>query len=575
MSEAKPRMQMDQLVALCKRRGFLFQSSEIYGGINGFWDYGPLGVELKRNIREAWWHDMVTSHNELVCPPGAPSPYEMVGIDAAIIMHPQVWKCSGHYDQFHDMMQSCRQCKKLFRADQVTELLRESEWVQSLTQSLGFSLEDRQVLVNEEALVRWLRGKGKKLAPGLAVLRELEAGGNPGVDRLAQITGQSWSPWELLAELAANSQHDGAKRAPCPECGGDLTEPREFNLMFETYVGAVRDEQNRTFLRPETAQGIFVNFKNVLDSTRVRIPFGIAQIGKSFRNEITPRYFTFRSREFEQMEIEFFCHPKTSADWYRYWRDRRYRWYVDLGLAGERLRLRDHSPEELSHYSCGTADIEYAFPFLPPGQFGELEGVAHRGDFDLRSHMEGKLIRKDGCFVVELNESGEPKYRGSGKDLTYYDDITQERYIPHVIEPSAGADRAALAFLCEAFAEDEVPDEKGQPTKRTVLRFHPRLAPIKAAVFPLVKKDGMPEIAREIYGELKRHFNVFYDEKGAIGRRYRRQDEVGTPFCITVDGQTLQDGTVTIRDRDTLRQWRVKKEEVFAELCERLGPPWR
>ncbi len=562
---------MDQLVALCKRRGFLFQSSEIYGGINGFWDYGPLGVELKRNIREAWWYDMVTSHNELVCPPGAPSAYEMVGIDATIIMHPQVWKCSGHYDQFHDIMQSCRECKRLFRADQIRDLLRESPWVESLLGTLGSSITDTQVLVTQEALLRWAQGKGKKLAPSLAFIRSLE--GNPSSQQVSSIAGQSWDLWELLSKLGSGCEGGNATNLPCPECGGQLTEPREFNLMFETYVGAVRDEQSKTFLRPETAQGIFVNFKNVLDSTRVRIPFGIAQIGKSFRNEITPRYFTFRSREFEQMEIEFFCHPATSMEWYRYWRDRRFRWYVDLGLSSERLRLRDHSPEELSHYSCGTADIEYAFPFLPPGQFGELEGVAHRGDFDLRSHMEGKLIRKDGCFVLELNEKGEPKYRGSGKDLTYYDEVTQERYIPHVIEPSAGADRAALAFLCEAFTEDEVPDEKGQPTKRTVLRLHPRLAPIKAAVFPLVKKDLMPDVAREIYGELKRHFNVFYDEKGAIGRRYRRQDEVGTPFCITVDGQTLQDGTVTIRDRDTLKQWRVKKEECVAELRRLLGLP--
>jgi glycyl-tRNA synthetase len=571
MSEAKARSVMDQLVALCKRRGFLFQSSEIYGGINGFWDYGPLGVELKRNIREAWWYDMVTSHNDLVCPPGAPSPYEMVGIDATIIMHPQVWKCSGHYDQFHDIMQSCRECKRLFRADQVGDLLRESPWVESLMGALGCSLNDTQVLVREEALVRWAQGKGRKLAPGLALLRSCE--GNLASQQVRAIAGRSWNLWELLAKLGSSCEEGNTTSLPCPECGGELTEPREFNLMFETYVGAVRDEQSKTFLRPETAQGIFVNFKNVLDSTRVRIPFGIAQIGKSFRNEITPRYFTFRSREFEQMEIEFFCHPRTSFEWYRYWRDRRFRWYVELGLSSERLRLRDHSPEELSHYSCGTADIEYAFPFLPPGQFGELEGVAHRGDFDLRSHMEGKLIRQNGCFVLELNEKGEPKYRGSGKDLMYYDEVTQERYIPHVIEPSAGADRAALAFLCEAFTEDEVPDEKGQPTKRTVLRLHPRLAPIKAAVFPLVKKDLMPEIAREIYGELKRHFNVFYDEKGAIGRRYRRQDEVGTPFCITVDGQTLQDGTVTIRDRDTLKQWRVKKEDCVPELRRLLGLP--
>jgi glycyl-tRNA synthetase len=304
----------------------------------------------------------------------------------------------------------------------------------------------------------------------------------------------------------------------------------------------------------------------VVDSTRVGVPFGIAQMGKSFRNEITPRNFTFRSREFEQMEIEFFCHPGQSAAWYKYWRDRRYQWYVDLGLAGERLRLRDHERDELSHYSCGTADIEYAFPFLPPGEFGELEGVAHRGDFDLRSHMEGKLIRKGEELVVETGEDGKPRHRGSGKDLSYFDDVSRERFVPHVIEPSAGADRAALAFLCEAYREDQVPDDKGQPRERVFLKLHPRLAPMKAAVFPLVKKDGMPEVARKIYRDLKRAFNVYYDEKGAVGRRYARQDEVGTPVCITVDGQTLTDETVTFRDRDSLRQWRVKVDDCLSEL---------
>ena len=356
---------------------------------------------------------------------------------------------------------------------------------------------------------------------------------------------------------------------------GTLTEPREFNLMFKTIIGALGGEEDAAFLRPETAQGIFVNFKNVLDSSRVGVPFGIAQIGKSFRNEITPRNFTFRSREFEQMEMEFFCHPGQSLAWYQYWRNRRFQWYLDLGLAGDRLRLREHSPDELSHYSVGTADIEYAFPFLAAGEFGELEGVAHRGDFDLRSHMEGKLVHQDQSdekspLVVEMDAEGKPRHRGSGKDLSYFDDQTKERFVPHVIEPAAGADRATLAFLCQAYTEDEAPDENGKPTKRVVMKLHPRLAPIKAAVFPLVKKDGMPEIAQEIYAALKPHMNVFYDEKGAVGRRYRRQDEVGTPFCVTVDGDTLKDGTVTIRDRDSLKQWRTKKEDVVDELRERL-----
>jgi glycyl-tRNA synthetase len=341
--------------------------------------------------------------------------------------------------------------------------------------------------------------------------------------------------------------------------------------MFKTFVGALSGEEGAAFLRPETAQGIFVNFKNVCDSTRVRVPFGIAQSGKSFRNEITPRNFTFRSREFEQMEIEFFCHPNQSAQWYQYWRDRRVKWYTDLGLAGERLRLREHHAEELSHYSCGTSDIEYAFPFLPKGEFGELEGIAHRGDFDLRSHMEGKLDPATRPLQVEVGADGKPKWRGSGKDLSYRDEITNERYVPHVIEPSAGADRGTLAFLCEAYSEDQAPDENGVMQSRVVMRFHPRIAPIKAAIFPLVKKDGMPEVAQQIYRDLKRDFNVFYDEKAAIGRRYRRQDEAGTPYCITVDGQTLQDQTVTIRDRDTLEQHRIKIDEIAPVIKKRIG----
>jgi glycyl-tRNA synthetase len=483
-------MEMDKLVALCRRRGFLFQSSEIYGGLNGFWDYGPLGVELKRNIKEAWWRDMVSAHNELVKVPGAPSTYEMVGLDASIIMHPQVWKCSGHFDLFVDKMVDCRECRGRWRADH---------------------------------------------------LQAAECPKKP-------------------------SKHPGEFE----KC--QLTEPRDFNLMFKTIVGAMGTEEDAAFLRPETAQGIFVNFKNVLDSTRVGIPFGIAQTGKSFRNEITPRNFTFRSREFEQMEIEFFCHPNTSRKWYEYWRDRRLGWYKSLGLAGERLRLREHEQDELSHYSVGTADIEYAFPFLTAGEFGELEGIAHRGDFDLRSHMEGKLVKNaEGCLEVEKDAGGKPRHKGSGRDLTYRDDVSNERFTPHVIEPSAGADRGTLAFLCEAYHEDQVPDDKGDKQTRTVMKFHPRIAPVKAAVFPLVKKDGMPEAAKEIYTALKRQFVTFYDEKGAVGRRYRRQDEAGTPYCITVDGQTLQDQTVTIRDRDSLEQWRVKSADVVEEIAKRVN----
>ena len=480
---------MDAIVSLCKRRGFLFQSSEIYGGLNGFWDYGPLGVGLKRNVREAWWQDMVTGHDELGVPDGAPSSFSMAGLETTIIMHPQVWKNSGHYDLFHDMMVDCKTCKSRFRADHIPT---------------------------------------------------------------------SQCP---------------RKPSKCPgdhdEC--QLTEPREFNLMFKTTVGALAGEEGTAFLRPETAQGMFVNFKNVVDSTAVKIPFGIAQIGKSFRNEITPRNFTFRSREFEQMEIEFFCHPDESLRWYQFWRDRRYQWYMNLGITGDNLRLRDHDADELSHYSVGTGDVEYAFPFLSDGEYGELEGIAHRGDFDLRSHMEGKLIRQGDELVVEQDEKGKPKYRGSGKDLSYFDDQTRQRYVPHVIEPSAGADRATLAFLCEAYSEDEQPDDKGVPKKRVFMKFHPRLAPLKAAVFPLIKKEGMPEKAADIYRDLKAAgLPCVYAQQGAIGKRYRRQDEIGTPFCITVDGATITDGTVTIRDRDSLAQDRIPVSEVVDEVQRRL-----
>jgi glycyl-tRNA synthetase len=486
----EPKELMDKIVSLCKRRGFIFQSSEIYGGIGGFWDYGPLGVELKRNLKQAWWRDMVTTHDDTSTPPGAPAPYAMVGLDCSIVMHPHVWKVSGHYDLFHDELVDCRTegCKARFRADQL----------------------------------------GSSQCP-------LKPSKHPG-------------------------EHD--------KC--DLTEPREFNLMFKTNVGALVDPTSEAYLRPETAQGIFVNFKNVLDTTRVKIPFGIAQMGKSFRNEITPRYYIFRSREFEQMEIEFFCRPEESRQWYTYWRDQRYEWYTALGLKSEKLRLRDHGPEELSHYSTGTADIEYAFPFLPAGEFGELEGIAHRGDFDLRSHMEGKLVRQGDDFAVELDDEGNPLYAGSGKDMSYFDDQTRERFVPHVVEPSAGVDRAILAFLCEAYTEDAVLDANGVPQSRVVMKLHPRLAPIKVAIFPLVKRDGMPEIAREIYRALKPHWNVFYDESGSIGRRYRRQDESGTPFCVTVDSQTLVDQTVTVRDRDTIQQERVASRELPLVIRERI-----
>jgi glycyl-tRNA synthetase len=466
----------------------------------------------------------------------------MTGLDSTIIMHPQVWKCSGHYDLFHDFMVDCRQSNRRYRHDQVRGRWVEAKGERIFVATTAQAAEEQDDLQRRALKYFKLRSKHAE---------ELSWDGD----------------FIVLNELPETSRVLGPDASELDT----LTEPREFNLMFKTIVGALAGEEGTAFLRPETAQGIFVNFKNVLDSTRVRLPFGIAQLGKSFRNEITPRNFTFRSREFEQMEIEFFCHPDSSQDWYRYWRDRRMKWYTDLGLSGERLILREHDPAELSHYSTGTADIEYAFPFLPEGEFGELEGIAHRGDFDLRSHMEGKLDPNTNPLELEMDEHGQPRWRGSGKDLSYRDDLSGERYLPHVIEPSAGADRAALAFLCEAYTEDEAPDDSGEMKSRTVMRLHPRLAPIKAAVFPLVKKDGMPEVAQEIYRGLKTEFNVFYDEKGAVGRRYRRQDEAGTPYCITVDGQTLSDQTVTLRDRDSLEQVRIGCDEVVTVIRERMG----
>jgi glycyl-tRNA synthetase len=360
-------------------------------------------------------------------------------------------------------------------------------------------------------------------------------------------------------------------KAPGEHDKCQLTAPREFNLMFKTTLGALGTEEDAAFLRPETAQGMFVNFKNICDSSRVKIPFGVAQIGKSFRNEITPRNFTFRSREFEQMEMEFFCHPSQSLAWYQYWRDRRYNWYIRHGISTSNLILREHAKEELAHYSVGTADLEYAFPFLEAGSYGELEGVAHRGDFDLRSHSEGKLCKQDGKLVVELGADGKPRHPGSGKDLTYFDDQARERFVPHVIEPAAGCDRATLAFLCEAYYEDKQPDEKGVMQERVVLKLHPKLAPVKVAVFPLIKKDGMPEKAAEIYRAFKQAgIAVQFDQQAAIGRRYRRMDEIGTPFCVTVDGETFASDTVTIRDRDTLEQIRVPVKEIVDHVQQRL-----
>ena len=521
---------MEKIVALCKRRGFIFQSSEIYGGINGFWDYGPLGVELKRNLKNIWWEDIVRRRDNIV------------GLDAAIIMNPKVWEASGHVGGFSDPMRKCPGCGYFVREDHLwNELATTSVWLNSLLQEFTPVTGE----FDSPRLLKWAKGKGKRAAPNLALVRNPEVT----LSWLAQrVNGQPDAPpdmMELTRYVATEQLNQTGLQDPCPRCGAPLENPSQVNLMFESWAGIVHDEEHKVYLRPETAQGIFCNFKNILDTSRVRPPFGIAQIGKAFRNEITPRNFTFRSREFEQMEIEFFCHPSDADKWYEYWRDARYKWYIDLGLTSSRLRLRDHEKDELAHYAVSCADIEYEFPF----GISELEGVANRTDYDLKKHQEH-----------------------SGKDLTYFDEATKERFIPYVIEPSGGVDRAVLAFICEAYTEDEAPDDKGKMQKRILMKFHPRLAPIKVAVFPLVKKEGMPEIARKIYEDvLASGLTCFYDEKGAIGRRYRRQDEAGTPFCITVDGQTLEDQTVTIRDRDSLKQDRIAADEVAQYVRERIG----
>jgi glycyl-tRNA synthetase len=551
-------MDMDKLVALCKRRGFIFQSSEIYGGINGFWDYGPLGVELKKNIKDAWWQDMMRN------PPPGPDGQEiaMVGVDCALIMNPKVWEASGHVGGFADPMVDCKECRRRYRADKVYVGLY-----------LAIPAGKYEAIVTVEADDRASASQlidayfNKLYKKRLSTDKPLSKVSNRQVLTVLDYWGQFPVPPFKLD-------------CPQPDCKGELTPPRSFNLMFKTFVGAMEDAASVAYLRPETAQGIFVNFRNVLDSTRLKLPFGIAQVGKAFRNEINPRNYTFRSREFEQMEIEFFCHPDESMKWYQYWRDVRIRWYSQLGIRSEKLRPREQGKEELAHYSIGTTDIEYLFPFADEPQ--ELEGVAHRGAYDLTQHM--KHSGKDLSYFDEdawnalLAQKLEPfkedkKRREEEKKKLERDEKPKFSFVPHVIEPSAGADRFTLAVLCEAYHEDTAPDEHGKPTERLVMRFHPRLAPIKAAIFPLVKKEGMPEIAQKLYRELKQEFNVFYDESGAVGRRYRRQDEIGTPWCITVDGQTLQDQTVTVRDRDSLKQERIPLARVADELRQRLRAP--
>jgi glycyl-tRNA synthetase len=510
-----PTKSMDDIMALCKRRGFIFQASEIYGGINGFWDYGPLGSQLKKNLRDAWWDDVVmTGCRGQRGPDG--NPVRIVPVDTCIIQNPRVWEASGHVAGFNDPMVDCRESKSRYRADHLRVLGEKGD---KTGQIYAYIENDDESYAN----ARKKLDRYKK-----RTLSDEEIDTCPLTDLSAE---------ELKITVGPDAKELGT-----------LTEPRAFNLMFDTITGAIRDEANKAYLRPETAQGIFINYKNVLDSTRVKVPFGIAQTGKAFRNEVTPRNFTFRSREFEQMEIEFFCHPDSAREWYTFWRDWRMQWWKDLGLAGANLILREHDRDELAHYAkegAGTSDVEYRFPFTAPG-YGELEGIAHRTDFDLRQHQ-----------------------KFSGAKLEYFDQERNERYLPHVIEPSAGLDRGVLAAICEAFTPDP-----NRPSG-VFMKFHPRLSPIKAAVFPLVNKDGMPEVGERLHAELARKFAreglIELDAKQSIGKRYARMDEAGCPFCFTIDGDTLTDQSVTVRHRDTLAQERVALDAVPGFLADRLG----
>ncbi len=566
MSEAVTKS-MDEIMSLCKRRGFIYQASEIYGGINGFWDYGPLGAQLKKNLRDAWWTDVVMlGCNGKLGPNG--KPVRIVPVDTSIIQNPKVWEASGHVGGFNDPMVDDKETKQRFRADHLYGVHflpdvpyrtpdRDNHHAQQVIAGIDVDeqVPDRTVVASSasEAASILQMMKARDLAGhDVAGYRadEDEA-------RLHLGNGGSGIVRPVVEKLLAEQP----ERVPSPFTGkaGSLTAPRAFNLMFKTVLGATGDEENnKAYLRPETAQGIFINFKNVVDTTRVGVPFGIAQTGKAFRNEVTPRNFTFRSREFEQMEIEFFCHPDEAKEWYTFWRDWRMQWWQGLGLSSDNLILREHDRDELAHYAkegSGTSDIEYRFPFTAPG-YGELEGIADRTDFDLKQHQEHskKKMEFHDKTRGELAPNGQPK---------------GEWYLPHVIEPSAGLDRGVLAVLCEAFTPD--PDRPSG----VVMKLHPRLSPIKAAVFPLVKKDGMPEVAGKLRSELVQRFgrlgSIEFDEKQSIGKRYARMDEAGCPFCFTIDGETMSDQTVTVRDRDTLSQERLGLDRVGDFLAEKLG----
>jgi glycyl-tRNA synthetase len=496
---------MERIVALAKRRGFVFPASEIYGGFNGFWDYGPLGVQLKNNLRDAWWREMVE------CPPLGPDghPLTIVGLDSSIIQNPRAWEASGHVSGFSDPMVDCRETKRRYRADQILVLCPRQH--DEAARCFGFEPGDPE--------------------PALAAARK------------ALRRAVTLEDFETVSYLELDDEHRRRVLAPGATGPGTLTEPRQFNLMFRTFVGAASGDDNIAYLRPETAQGIFLDYRNVLDTARVRIPFGIAQIGKAFRNEVTPRNYIFRSREFEQMELEWFCAPEEAGDWLDFWTRRRVSWWQSLGVRAENLTLRRHGAEELAHYAKtghGTYDIEYRYPFTAPGS-GELEGIAHRSSFDLEQHQEWSQTR-----------------------MEYFDPESRRRFVPHVVEPASGLTRGVLVLLCEAYDVDE-----SRPSPE-ILRFEPRLAPIKAGIFPLVAKAGMPEVAEKLYLDVRRRHTAQFDVKQSIGKRYARMDEAGTPFCFTVDGQTVEDQTVTVRDRDTGSQERLGLDRVLPYLSERL-----
>jgi glycyl-tRNA synthetase len=580
---------LEVVSSLCKRRGFIFHSSEIYGGINGFWDYGPLGCEMKRNIKDAWWESMVRTREDVV------------GLDASIIMHPAIWKASGHLDTFSDPMCTCKQCKKLMRADQVDDMLADGE--------LGKSL---QQLLDEKAdygkIAGWCKGKGKGLAPNLPAVAD------PAVlTQVVETLKANPDAAKDLKSLYALLGHpaDLKAMARCPYCGGELTEPRPFNLMFKTVVGPVDDPSNVAYLRPETAQAIFAEFTNILATSRMNVPFGIAQMGKSFRNEVTPRNYTFRSREFEQMELEFFIRPDEAVElicghvakltpetdlsepqadwgwevWHKYWVEQRMKWVISMGLPKDAFVEYWQKPDELAHYARACVDIEYAFPF----GVQELEGIAARSDYDLTQHQKhsGKsmevfdeqlklaIAKMDEATKNAFADKVAAEWQSRGKDpeaaRKFVDELMQGRYIPHVIEPSSGVDRMMLALLCNAYEEQELTDDKGKKDMRVVMHFSPKVAPVKVAVFPLVKNK--PEVfnkAREVFLYLRKRTAAFWDCTGAIGRRYRRQDEIGTPWCLTIDFQTLDDGTFTVRDRDSMAQTRMTLEQFMKMLDEQL-----